>query len=63
VVTGEVVGTDREDGGFTVALADGRTVRARRLLVAQIGAVAAIPPPSRPGEGGSRGVNACLGGG
>ncbi|GEL18158.1 oxidoreductase [Pseudonocardia asaccharolytica DSM 44247 = NBRC 16224] len=38
VVTGEVAGVAREDGtdgtGFAVTLADGRTVRARRLLVA-----------------------------
>jgi thioredoxin reductase len=33
VVSGEVDAVTREDGGFTVALADGRTVRARRLLV------------------------------
>ncbi|RLK25973.1 thioredoxin reductase [Micromonospora sp. M71_S20] len=34
VVTGEVGAVARDDGGFTVTLADGRTVRARRLLVA-----------------------------
>jgi len=34
VVDGEVAAVAREDSGFTVALADGRTVRARRLLVA-----------------------------
>ncbi|GCD92392.1 NAD(P)/FAD-dependent oxidoreductase [Embleya hyalina] len=33
VVTGEVDSVAREADGFTVALADGRTVRARRLLV------------------------------
>ena len=33
VVPGEVVSATREDDGFTVALADGRSVRARRLLV------------------------------
>ncbi|WP_100497527.1 NAD(P)/FAD-dependent oxidoreductase [Geodermatophilus chilensis] len=33
VVDGEVVGADRDGDGFTVGLADGRTVRARRLLV------------------------------
>ncbi|MFI1583428.1 NAD(P)/FAD-dependent oxidoreductase [Embleya sp. NPDC020630] len=33
VVTGEVDAVAREADGFTVALADGRTVRARRLLV------------------------------
>nr|WP_211372645.1 NAD(P)/FAD-dependent oxidoreductase [Micromonospora olivasterospora] len=34
VVPGEVDGARREDGGFVVRLADGRTVRARRLLAA-----------------------------
>ncbi|MFE3452587.1 NAD(P)/FAD-dependent oxidoreductase [Nonomuraea sp. NPDC059194] len=34
VVTGEVGAVAREDSGFAVTLADGRTVRARRLLVA-----------------------------
>ncbi|MQA16922.1 MAG: FAD-binding protein [Pseudonocardiaceae bacterium] len=34
VVSGEVGAVAREDDGFAVALADGRTVRARRLLVA-----------------------------
>ncbi|MGN9767203.1 NAD(P)/FAD-dependent oxidoreductase [Micromonospora sp. SD12] len=34
VVTGEVEAVTRADGGFTVALGDGRTARARRLLVA-----------------------------
>ncbi|HEX8006478.1 MAG TPA: NAD(P)/FAD-dependent oxidoreductase [Trebonia sp.] len=34
VVPGEVSAVAREDGGFAVTLADGRTVRARRLLVA-----------------------------
>ncbi|KAB1152374.1 NAD(P)/FAD-dependent oxidoreductase [Micromonospora sp. DT46] len=34
VVTGEVAATNRDDDGFTVTLGDGRTVRARRLLVA-----------------------------
>ncbi|MGC5331778.1 NAD(P)/FAD-dependent oxidoreductase [Micromonospora sp. DT62] len=34
VVTGEVAAVARDDDGFTVTLADGRTVRARRLLVA-----------------------------
>ncbi|MFG2008593.1 NAD(P)/FAD-dependent oxidoreductase [Micromonospora sp. NPDC048868] len=34
VVTGEVAAAKRDDDGFTVTLADGRTVRARRLLVA-----------------------------
>ncbi|MFC6887166.1 MULTISPECIES: NAD(P)/FAD-dependent oxidoreductase [Actinomadura] len=34
VVTGEVRAAARESGGFAVALADGRGVRARRLLVA-----------------------------
>jgi thioredoxin reductase len=33
VVTGEVVAAAREADGFTVALSDGRSVRARRLLV------------------------------
>jgi len=33
VVTGEVTGTARDVGGFTVTLADGRSARARRLLV------------------------------
>ena len=33
VVTAEVVGATRTDGGFEVALADGRSVAARRLLV------------------------------
>ena len=33
VVEGEVVTAERDGDGFTVALADGRTVRARRLLV------------------------------
>jgi thioredoxin reductase len=33
VVPGEAVSATREDDGFTVALADGRSVRARRLLV------------------------------
>ena len=33
VVSGEVTTVAREDGGFVVTLADGRTVRARRLLV------------------------------
>ncbi|MGY2079938.1 NAD(P)/FAD-dependent oxidoreductase [Modestobacter sp. SYSU DS0657] len=33
VVSGEVVSAARDDDGFTVALADGRTVAARRLLV------------------------------
>ncbi|CAM4262340.1 NAD(P)/FAD-dependent oxidoreductase [Nocardia ninae] len=33
VVTGEVTAVDRVDDGFAVTLADGRTVRARRLLV------------------------------
>jgi thioredoxin reductase len=34
VVTGEVATLGRSNGGFTVSLADGRTTRARRLLVA-----------------------------
>ncbi|MEU4773718.1 NAD(P)/FAD-dependent oxidoreductase [Micromonospora sp. NPDC023644] len=34
VVTGEVGAVDRDGGGFVVTLGDGRTVRARRLLVA-----------------------------
>jgi thioredoxin reductase len=34
VVSGEVGAVARDDNGFAVALADGRTVRARRLLVA-----------------------------
>ena len=34
VVAGEVGAVAREDNGFAVTLADGRTVRARRLLVA-----------------------------
>jgi len=34
VVTGEVSTATRDDDGFEVALADGRSVRARRLLVA-----------------------------
>ena len=34
VVTGDVSTVAPDDGGFEVALADGRTVRARRLLVA-----------------------------
>ena len=34
VVTGQVLAVAPEDGGFRVALADGRSVRARRLLVA-----------------------------
>ncbi|MGY1844836.1 NAD(P)/FAD-dependent oxidoreductase [Modestobacter sp. SYSU DS0875] len=33
VVSGEVASAARDDDGFTVALADGRTVAARRLLV------------------------------
>ena len=33
VVTGEVTGAVRDEQGFTVALADGRSIRARRLLV------------------------------
>ena len=33
VADGEVVGASRDDDGFTVALADGRSVGARRLLV------------------------------
>ena len=33
VVAGEVTGAAREVGGFTVTLADGRSARARRLLV------------------------------
>ncbi|MFI9404831.1 NAD(P)/FAD-dependent oxidoreductase [Nocardia sp. NPDC052316] len=33
VVTGAVTAVDRVDDGFTVTLADGRTVRARRLMV------------------------------
>jgi thioredoxin reductase len=33
VTTGEVIGTVREHAGFAVRLADGRKVRARRLLV------------------------------
>lgn len=33
VLSGEVVTATREDAGFAVTLADGRTVRARRLLV------------------------------
>lgn len=33
VLSGEVVTATREDAGFAVALADGRTIRARRLLV------------------------------
>ena len=33
VVTGEVTGAARDVGGFTVTLADGRSARARRLLV------------------------------
>lgn len=33
VVTGELVSATRDGDGFTVALSDGRTVRARRLLV------------------------------
>ncbi len=34
VVSGEVDAVARDDNGFAVALADGRTVRVRRLLVA-----------------------------
>ena len=34
VVTGEVTGAARDPTGFTVSLADGRSVRARQLLVA-----------------------------
>jgi thioredoxin reductase len=34
VVQGEVLGADRDDDGFTVRLANGRALRARRLLVA-----------------------------
>src|SRR5215469_2244736 len=34
VVTGEVIAVTTADGGFEVALSDGRTVRARLLLVA-----------------------------
>jgi thioredoxin reductase len=34
VVTGEVVAAARDDGGFRLTLADGGSVRARRLLVA-----------------------------
>ena len=34
VVTGTVVSVERDDDGFRVGLADGRTVRARRMLVA-----------------------------
>ncbi len=33
VVTGEVTGATRDERGFTVTLADGRSTRARRLLV------------------------------
>lgn len=33
VVSGEVTGADQDGDGFAVSLADGRTVRARRLLV------------------------------
>ena len=33
IVTGEVTGVVRDDGGFDIELADGRTTRARRLLV------------------------------
>jgi thioredoxin reductase len=33
VITGEAVAAVRQDDGFTVTLADGRTVRSRRLLV------------------------------
>ena len=33
VITGEAVAAARQDDGFTVTLADGRTVRSRRLLV------------------------------
>ncbi|MEO3781209.1 NAD(P)/FAD-dependent oxidoreductase [Micromonospora sp. B11E3] len=42
VVPGEVDGARRQDDGFAVGLADGRTVRARRLLVAT-GLVDALP--------------------
>ncbi|WP_328391232.1 NAD(P)/FAD-dependent oxidoreductase [Nocardia sp. NBC_00416] len=34
VVTGEIVAATRDENGFTVTLADGRTVHARRLLAA-----------------------------
>ena len=43
VVDGEVVRAVREDDGFTVTLADGPTVRARRLLVTT-GLVDELPP-------------------
>ncbi|RKS08753.1 thioredoxin reductase [Nocardiopsis sp. Huas11] len=43
VVSGEVVSAAREESGFSVALADGRTVRARRLLVTT-GLVDDLPP-------------------
>lgn len=42
VVFGEVAGVARSDGGFEIALADGRRTRARRLLVA-IGLVDELP--------------------
>ncbi|GAA0246850.1 NAD(P)/FAD-dependent oxidoreductase [Saccharothrix mutabilis subsp. mutabilis] len=43
VVHGEVAGVVRADAGFTVSLADGRSVHARRLLVAS-GLVDELPP-------------------
>jgi thioredoxin reductase len=43
VVTGEVTGAARDGDGFTVTLADGRAVRARRLLVTT-GLVDELPP-------------------
>ncbi|GAB2487249.1 NAD(P)/FAD-dependent oxidoreductase [Nocardiopsis aegyptia] len=43
VVGGEVVSATREESGFSVALADGRAVRARRLLVTT-GLVDELPP-------------------
>lgn len=33
VVSGEIIGASRTENGFTIGLADGRSVRARRLLV------------------------------
>jgi thioredoxin reductase len=57
VVPGEVGAVAREDSGFAVALADGRSVRARRLLVAT-GLVDELPDMAsnsrRPGQGSSR---------
>jgi thioredoxin reductase len=43
VVTGEAIAATRDEDGFTVTLADGRTVGARRLLVTT-GLVDELPP-------------------